>query len=59
MKTINETTFFNEIRICKYELCNKEFTPKRKDKVFCCRECKMKNRLRNNYWKLKEERNNI
>lgn len=49
MKTINETTFFNEIRICKYELCKKEFIPKRKDKVFCCRECKNKKRLRKIY----------
>lgn len=38
-------------RICKYELCKKEFTPIRKDKVFCCRNCKNKNTKRCNYIK--------
>lgn len=38
---------------CKYELCQKEFKPERKDKVFCCRDCKQKNRQRNKYYKEK------
>ena len=39
-----------EIKICKYELCMAQFEANRKDKVFCCRECKMKNRLRKTYY---------
>lgn len=35
----------NELRICKYKLCKtKEFISNRKGKVFCCRNCKNKNR---------------
>jgi hypothetical protein len=50
MKQISENKFFEPIRICKYELCGKEFQPERKDKVFCCRECKNKKRLRKIYF---------
>lgn len=39
-----------QTRICKYELCNKEFILTRKDKVFCCRKCKNKKRLRKVYF---------
>ena len=50
MKMINDNVFFLPLIMCKYELCKKEFNPSRKDKVFCCRECKMKNRLRKVYY---------
>ena len=39
-----------EIKICKYELCKAQFEANRKDKVFCCRECKNKKRLRKIYF---------
>lgn len=50
MKEISEKEFFKEIRKCEYELCNKEFILTRKDKIFCCRACKNKKRLRKVYF---------
>ena len=50
MENISEEKFFEVIKNCKYELCNKEFKSTRKDKVFCCRSCKNKKRLRKIYF---------
>lgn len=49
MKIINEKQFFLEYKKCEYELCNKDFILNRKDKRFCCRDCKNKKRLRKVY----------
>lgn len=38
-----------ETKQCKYELCKEEFEVTRKDKEFCCRECKSKHRNRIRY----------
>lgn len=50
MKLIKENQFFETTKKCEYELCNKDFIVTRKDKKFCCRECKDKKRLRKVYY---------
>jgi|688.fasta_scaffold222304_5 hypothetical protein len=56
MKTIVENKFFEEYKKCEYYACNKDFLLNRKDKRFCCRECKNSNRKMKNYFKNKKRK---
>lgn len=71
LKTIKESEFFGRsgsseksettilLRTCKYVNCKKEFEPNRKDQMFCCRECKQKNRKYKKYWENRKGKLNI